>query len=87
MCKNIWTSSKQGAACTEFLNSTLLLLQIAVAKDCVLLRWAVLDWNTSAIDVYKQWGGQNMSEKEGWLFFLMHKQSMVDYLAKYTSIK
>jgi GNAT superfamily N-acetyltransferase len=35
---------------------------IAVEKGCRRLQWAVLDWNTPAIDFYKAMGGEFMDE-------------------------
>jgi len=35
---------------------------IAVAEGCPRLEWAVLDWNTPAIDFYKSVGAESMSE-------------------------
>jgi GNAT superfamily N-acetyltransferase len=36
--------------------------QIAVMEGCPRLEWAVLDWNTPAIDFYHSLGAQSMSE-------------------------
>jgi len=36
--------------------------QIAVVEGCPRLEWAVLDWNTPAIDFYCSLGAQSMSE-------------------------
>ena len=35
---------------------------IAVEKSCGRLQWAVLDWNTPAIDFYRAMGGELMNE-------------------------
>jgi GNAT superfamily N-acetyltransferase len=35
---------------------------IAVEKGCRRLQWAVLDWNTTAIDFYKAMGGEFLDE-------------------------
>jgi GNAT superfamily N-acetyltransferase len=35
---------------------------IAVEKDCARLQWAVLDWNTPAIDFYRAMGGEFLDE-------------------------
>jgi GNAT superfamily N-acetyltransferase len=32
------------------------LAQIAIAENCYGMRWEVLDWNTTAIDVYQRLG-------------------------------
>jgi GNAT superfamily N-acetyltransferase len=34
------------------------LAQIAIAENCYGMRWEVLDWNTSAIDVYQRLGAR-----------------------------
>ncbi len=34
------------------------LARTAIAEDCYGIRWEVLDWNTSAIEVYKRQGAQ-----------------------------
>ena len=34
------------------------LAQIAITEDCYGMRWEVLDWNTSAIDVYQRLGAR-----------------------------
>ena len=36
--------------------------EIAVAEGCPRLEWAVLDWNTPAIDFYKSLGAEPLSE-------------------------
>ncbi|HWB31819.1 MAG TPA: GNAT family N-acetyltransferase [Acidobacteriaceae bacterium] len=36
--------------------------QVAVAEGCPRLEWAVLDWNTPAVDFYRSLGAQSMSE-------------------------
>ena len=38
------------------------LAQIAVERDCGRLEWAVLDWNSSAIDFYRKLGAKRMNE-------------------------
>ena len=38
------------------------LAKIAVARGCGRFEWAVLDWNTSAIDFYKALGAEPMGE-------------------------
>ena len=35
---------------------------IAVEKGCARLQWAVLDWNTPAIDFYRAVGGEFLDE-------------------------
>ena len=35
---------------------------IAVEKGCLRLQWAVLDWNTPAIDFYRAMGGEFLDE-------------------------
>jgi hypothetical protein len=34
------------------------LAQIAIAENCYGMRWEVLDWNTTAIDVYLKLGAR-----------------------------
>jgi hypothetical protein len=34
------------------------LAQIATAENCYGMRWEVLDWNTTAIDVYQKLGAR-----------------------------
>ncbi len=36
--------------------------QIAVMEGCPRLEWAVLDWNTPAVDFYRSLGAESMSE-------------------------
>jgi GNAT superfamily N-acetyltransferase len=36
--------------------------EIAVEKGCARLEWAVLDWNTPAIEFYKAMGGEFLDE-------------------------
>jgi GNAT superfamily N-acetyltransferase len=38
------------------------LARLAVERDCGRLEWAVLDWNTRAIDFYKRLGAQPMDD-------------------------
>ena len=38
------------------------LAQLAVARDCARLEWAVLDWNSPAIDFYRAIGARPMDE-------------------------
>jgi GNAT superfamily N-acetyltransferase len=38
---------------------------VAVEKNCPRLQWAVLDWNTPAIDFYSAMGGEFMDEWRG----------------------
>ncbi|KAL8625028.1 hypothetical protein ACOMHN_012037 [Nucella lapillus] len=56
--------------------------KIALSKDCSLLNWTVLDWNTNALELYKRRGGINLTEKEGRLLFRMTKPAMQDFVAK-----
>ena len=57
-------------------------LQIALSKGCSRLSWAVLDWNTPSIELYKRRGGINLTEKEGWHLFRMTKPVMEDFVAQ-----
>ena len=38
----------------------------AVARGCARIDWAVLDWNTTAMDFYRAVGGRRMSGWEPW---------------------
>ena len=57
--------------------------QTALSKGCRRLHWAVLDWNTSSVELYKRRGGINLTEKEGWHLFRMTKPSMEEFVTKY----
>ena len=57
-------------------------LQIALSKGCSRLSWAVLDWNTPSVELYKRRGGINLTEKEGWHLFRMTKPVMEDFVAQ-----
>ncbi|XP_070213186.1 thialysine N-epsilon-acetyltransferase-like isoform X3 [Littorina saxatilis] len=56
--------------------------KIALSKGCCRLHWAVLDWNTPAIDLYKRRGGVDLTEKEGWHLFRMTKTVMEQFVAQ-----
>lgn len=56
--------------------------KVALSKDCAHLHWCTLDWNTPAIEMYKQRGGIDLTEKEGWHLFRMTRQVMEDFVAK-----
>ena len=49
------------------------LAQLAHAKGCGRMEWAVLDWNTPAIDFYKSLGATPMSE---WTTFRLTRDSL-----------
>jgi len=36
--------------------------QIAIARDCARLDWAVLDWNEPAIEFYRRLGARPLDE-------------------------
>ncbi|KAK6175145.1 hypothetical protein SNE40_013667 [Patella caerulea] len=52
------------------------LSQICVEEGCKRLQWAVLDWNSIAIDFYNKSGATNLSEKEGWIFYRFDEDSL-----------
>lgn len=47
--------------------------QIAVEQGCHRMDWAVLDWNTSAIEFYKSLGAQGLTE---WTLFRLRADSL-----------
>ncbi|XP_076435417.1 thialysine N-epsilon-acetyltransferase-like [Babylonia areolata] len=55
----------------------------ALSKGCSRLQWAVLDWNTGAIELYKRRGGIDLTEAEGWHMFRMTKTVMQDFVAEH----
>jgi GNAT superfamily N-acetyltransferase len=54
------------------------LAKLAVERNCGRLEWAVLDWNSRAIDFYKRLGAQTMDD---WTVFRLTGKSL-DELAK-----
>lgn len=58
--------------------------KIALSKNCSRLHWAVLDWNTPSIELYKRRGGINLTEKEGWHLFRMTRPVMQDFVSQNT---
>jgi hypothetical protein len=57
---------------------------VALSKECSRLHWAVLDWNTPSIELYKRRQGIDMTEKEGWHLFRMIKPVMEQFVAQNT---
>lgn len=51
------------------------LVKIALAHDCGRMEWAVLNWNTPAIEFYKSLGALPMS---GWTTFRLTREVMED---------
>ncbi len=49
------------------------LAKIAVARDCALMQWAVLDWNQPSIDFYKSLGALPLDE---WTIFRLEPPAM-----------
>jgi GNAT superfamily N-acetyltransferase len=56
---------------------------IAVEKGCARLKWAVLDWNTPAIDFYEAMGAEIQKE---WLYVRLHGEALTR-LAQSTTAK
>lgn len=51
------------------------LAKIAIARGCGRLDWAVLDWNTPAIDFYKS---VNAEAKTDWIPFRLQGQALIE---------
>jgi|SRR5690606_22818704 len=54
------------------------LAQLAVARDCGRFEWAVLDWNTPAIDFYESFGARPQEE---WTTYRLTGQALLDFAA------
>lgn len=54
------------------------LAQLAVAKGCGRMEWAVLDWNTPAIEFYEAFGAQ---PKDDWIVYRLTGQALQDFAA------
>lgn len=54
------------------------LAQLAVAKGCGRLEWAVLDWNTPAIEFYQSFGAR---PKDDWISYRLTGQALLDFAA------
>ena len=54
------------------------LAQLAVAKGCGRLEWAVLDWNTPAIEFYESFGAR---PKDDWISYRLTGQALLDFAA------
>jgi len=54
------------------------LAEITVARDCGRLEWAVLDWNTPAIEFYRALGAKPMDE---WTTFRLTGDALRDLAA------
>ena len=54
------------------------LAALAVDRDCARLEWAVLDWNTPAIDFYKALGARPMDE---WTVYRVDGDALTDLAA------
>ena len=55
------------------------LARIARARGCARMEWAVLDWNTTAIDFYKSLGARPLEE---WTIFRLTAEA-IDKIAKH----
>ncbi|MFT4198174.1 MAG: GNAT family N-acetyltransferase [Pseudoxanthomonas sp.] len=53
--------------------------QLAVEQGCGRFEWAVLDWNTPAIDFYKACGARPMDE---WTVFRLDGRALADFAAR-----
>ncbi len=51
------------------------LADLAVRRDCAMLEWTVLKWNTPSIRFYEKTGAKN---KEEWLIYRLDKESLKD---------
>ncbi|XP_077748952.1 thialysine N-epsilon-acetyltransferase isoform X2 [Canis aureus] len=56
--------------------------QVALNKGCSQFRLAVLDWNKSAMDLYKALGAQDLTETEGWHSFRFEGEVMRELAGK-----
>lgn len=52
------------------------LAQLAVAKGCGRFEWAVLDWNTPAIEFYEAFGAKPQDE---WTTYRLTGQALLDF--------
>ncbi|KAL1779320.1 diamine acetyltransferase 2 [Sigmodon hispidus] len=50
--------------------------EVALEKGCSQFRLAVLDWNKTAMDLYKSLGAQDLTEAEGWRSFRFEEEAM-----------
>lgn len=55
---------------------------MALNKGCSQFRLAVLDWNKSAMDLYKALGAQDLTETEGWHSFRFEGEVMRELAGK-----
>jgi GNAT superfamily N-acetyltransferase len=54
------------------------LAQLAVAKGCGRMEWAVLDWNTPAMEFYEAFGAR---PKDDWVCYRLTGQALLDFAA------
>ena len=54
------------------------LAQLAVARGCGRLEWAVLDWNTPAIEFYESFGAR---PKDDWISYRLTGQALLNFAA------
>ncbi|KAK3585600.1 hypothetical protein CHS0354_004503 [Potamilus streckersoni] len=50
--------------------------KIAVEKDCQRMQWTVLNWNQSAIELYKNRGAVDLTLAEKWHIFRMRRREL-----------
>ena len=51
------------------------LAELALKRDCAMLEWTVLKWNTPAIKFYEKMGATN---KEEWFIYRLDKKALAD---------
>ena len=54
------------------------LAQLAVAKGCGRMEWAVLNWNTPAMEFYESFGAR---PKDDWISYRLTGQALLDFAA------
>ena len=54
------------------------LAKLAVARGCGRMEWAVLDWNTPAMEFYESFGAR---PKDDWISYRLTGQALLDFAA------
>lgn len=54
-------------------------VQAGLDMGCNRCNFSVLDWNKPSIEFYKRNGAQDLTAKDGWLAFRLHKDEMVTF--------
>jgi GNAT superfamily N-acetyltransferase len=57
------------------------LAQLAIERDCGRMEWAVLDWNTPAIEFYESFGAKPQTE---WSVFRLTREALENLQTKIT---